>query len=261
MRFVGRGDELRAAVLRQERREILVAAESLGNCHTEEMSNACARGNRAQRLNRDPWHASDVQGDTHEWNEKSFARLHSQLGGGSVAAAPLAADFEWPVGWQRALVGWLLRLASRTRGGIPPRRIGELLEVRARRIRAREILRVLDLGNDSQPAVTVRQLIEVPILGNGRLLAVRSAVLPHVARTQIRGDHLEIARGDVPLRDRVSLPTGFRRRRRGSETKHAGLSTGIGFHLQRRIVLPRDAKTAWQTHDSAGSVGAALLPC
>ena len=42
------------------------------------MSNACARGNGAQRLNRDRRPASDVQGATHEWNETVSRRRFLQ---------------------------------------------------------------------------------------------------------------------------------------------------------------------------------------
>ena len=46
--------------------------------------------------------------------------------------------------------------------GFQPAASGELLEVRARRVRAGEVLRVLDLGDDRQPAIAVRHLVEVP---------------------------------------------------------------------------------------------------
>src|SRR5688572_5267157 len=166
-----------------------------------------------------------------------------------------------PYGGIDAATFELAYLSCRAGCGIPAARVGELLEIGARRIGAREVLRILDLADDRQPAVAVRQLVEIPVLGDGRLLTVGRAVLAHIARTQVRGDDLQIARRDVPLRDRMTLPRRLGGSGRVAETKQSRLRAGVCLHLQRRIVLPRDAQATGQTHDAARTVGAALLPC
>src|SRR5206468_12210620 len=72
-------------------------------------------------------------------------------------------------------------LSRRAGGGIPPRRVGKLLEVRCRQVRSSEVLRILDSCGHREPLIAVRHRVDVVVLGHHRLAAVRGAVLAHVA--------------------------------------------------------------------------------
>src|SRR5688572_1120710 len=162
---------------------------------------------------------------------------------------------------QVSVVGSGLTSSRGARRRIPPGRVRELLEVRARRVGTREIPRILYPGDDRQPAIVVRHHVQVPVLGDRRLLAVRRAVLAHVTRAQIRGHDLEVAGRDIPLRNRMALPRGLCWSGRAAEAKQSGLRASVRLDLQRRVVLPGDPQAPGQAHDAAGAVGTALLSC
>src|ERR1700728_1723672 len=66
----------------------------------------------------------------------------------------------------------------------------------------------------------------------------------------------DAALGLFPIRRRVSL-TRWREilRRLAAEVQQACLRAGVGFDLQRGIVLPGDVQAAGKAHDRGGSVG------
>src|SRR5262245_10473446 len=87
---------------------------------------------------------------------------------------------------------------SPTRGArrrIPLAAVGFFLEDRRRQSHGTQILWILDLRRDREPLLTIRPLVEIPVLGHHGVLAVGDAVLPQVSRAKVFGDDLQRSTG------------------------------------------------------------------
>src|SRR5262245_41480479 len=113
----------------------------------------------------------------------------------------------------------------------------------------------------------------IDVLRDHGILAVGHAVLAQVAWFHARRDDLEAAAawrrraaagdpaaGDVPRRDRLTLPIRLTGRRiRAAESQQSSLLTRVGLDLQRRVVLPGDVHASRHTHDVCDAVRPTLI--
>src|SRR6185436_19082419 len=81
--------------------------------------------------------------------------------------------------------------SRRARRRIPLAGVGFLLEHRRGQSHVAQILRIFDLRRDREPLLTIRSLIEIPVLGQDGVLAVGDAVLAQVPRADVSGDDLQ----------------------------------------------------------------------
>src|SRR5215467_10202250 len=136
-----------------------------------------------------------------------------------------------------------LKLLRRARRRIPARRVRQLLEIRRGQVRTAGVDRVVDLRGHREPAIAVGHRVEIVILGDRCLRAVRRAVLAHVARTQIRRHDFEIpgtgrpsrGRRVLPFGDRLPLPGRLSRRGRGAECEQTRLGSGVCLEPERVV--------------------------
>ena len=145
-------------------------------------------------------------------------------------------------------------------------------------------MRVFDLRRDREPLLTIRPLVDVPVLGHHGVFAVGNAVLPQISGAEVLRHDLQRSAGRAnrrrvrgalcrselqrhirarhqPLRLRDALPGTRRVGRRwcGTKSQDSSLRAGIGIHLERVVVLPRDVNTARHAHQRGRTVGLALL--
>src|SRR5262245_26609759 len=168
------------------------------------------------------------------------------------------------------------RMASpprRTGGRVPSGAVRFLLEERRRESRVAQILRIVELRRDREPLLTIRALVEIPVLGHDSVLAVGNAVLPQVSRAKILGDDLQRSAGwtnrrrirgairwsqlqrhvrprHPPLRLRDALP-GARcigGRLDVAESKESRLRARVALDLERCVILPGDMKPPRDHH-------------
>src|SRR5688500_970196 len=169
----------------------------------------------------------------------------------------------------------------RTGRRIPLAPVGFLLEYRRGQPDVGQIPGIFDLRRDREPLLTIRPLVEIPVLGQHGVLAVGNAVLAQVSRAKVRGDDSQRSTGRAkwrrvrgairrpelqryvrarsqPLGFRDALP-GARRVRRlvrlhVAESQESRLHPRIGIHLDRGVVLPGDVNPPGNAHQRGRAV-------
>src|SRR5437867_7298957 len=142
-------------------------------------------------------------------------------------------------------------LFCRTGCGIPANGIRKFLEVRTRRKRLAEVLRIFNNSCDDKPLIAIRTLIAIVVFGEQRVRAVWSTVLAEVSRPHVSRHNFQTAAarrsaaGTFPLRDGISLPHGGTVGTFGCvEAEQTGLCSSIGIDAKRVVVFPQDMQPA-----------------
>src|SRR5207249_2934105 len=125
----------------------------------------------------------------------------------------------------------------------------------------RPILRIIDVGRYAQIRLALNTRIDLEKFRQPGISAVGHAVLVDVAWTQIRGGHAQLARTrchlrrasrsartfELPTSNGIALPAWFLALRgRAGKVKDPRLSSGVGFQLQRVVILPGDVQSGRQ---------------
>src|ERR1041385_3882504 len=156
---------------------------------------------------------------------------------------------------------------------MPARRIVLLLEMCAGPERLGQISGIDNLARNHQQGNAARHIEAVPIFGDDGVGAVGNSIPAQISGLQFgryggegtaarsgTAEELKPQRAarTVPRCRRYSLPVSALALWR-AKVKETRLSAGLGFHLERGVVLPGDVQPPWDAQKSPGSESFALV--